>query len=91
AGILTKEEYLQKMKPQPPPETVAPIILYLSTDEAANVNGQIFRINGGRISIYSEPVEMNHIENKDGIWTLSELLETMPEVVLRNYRNPAPP
>jgi 3-oxoacyl-[acyl-carrier protein] reductase len=37
------------------PEHIAPLVVYLCTDEASNVNWRNFFIGGGSISLYSEP------------------------------------
>ena len=75
----------------PKPETVGPMMVYLCTDEAADINGQIFDVFGGEISIFSEPVKAFTITKEEGLWTVEELLEQVPAVLLQGYRNPAPP
>ena len=62
----------------PPPESIAPMIVYLATDEAANINGQVFDIVGGDISIMSGPVERKTIRKTEGFWTLEELIAEVP-------------
>lgn len=89
AGVYSQEKYESLINP-PHPDTVAPLIVYLSTDEAAHVNGQVFRIHGNRIAIFPDPVETNLIYKERAIWTLEELADKVPEVVLRGYDNPAP-
>ena len=39
----------------PVPECVAQMVIYLASNEAAGINGQVFGVAGGRISIYCEP------------------------------------
>src|SRR6185437_7865863 len=36
-------------RPENPPEQVAPMVAYLCTDDAANINGQIFAVAGGNV------------------------------------------
>jgi len=81
AGWVTKELY-EKMIDPPPPESVVPMIVYLATDEAANINGQVFDIIGGDISIISGPVERKTIHKEGGFWTVEELIETVPKELL---------
>jgi len=90
AGLMTKERYEELTKP-PGPETVAPFIVYLCTDEAANINGQVFDVTGGNIAIYSEPVKKKSIDKREGLWTVEELIGLVPKVLLEGYQNPAPP
>ena len=87
---MTKERYEELTNP-PGPETVAPFVVYLCTDEAANINGQVFDVTGGNIAIYSEPVKKKSIIKEEGFWTLEELIDMVPKVLLEGYQNPAPP
>jgi len=72
------------------PEMVAPLVVYLCTDAAANINGYDFAAGGGQIGIYSQPEVKAQIE-KPGIWTLDELLDVMPKKITAGLVNPAPP
>lgn len=72
------------------PEMVAPLVVYLCTDAAANINGYDFAAGGGQIGIYSQPIVTAQIE-KAGIWTLDELLDVMPKKITAGLVNPAPP
>ena len=90
AGLMTKERYEELTNP-PGPETVAPFVVYLCTDEASNINGQVFDVTGGNIAIYSEPVKTKSIDKQEDLWTIEELIEMVPKVLLGGYTNPAPP
>jgi NAD(P)-dependent dehydrogenase (short-subunit alcohol dehydrogenase family) len=72
------------------PDMIAPLVVYLATNEAANINGCNFFVGGGVIGIYSEPQVTAQIE-KPGVWTLDELLDIMPKKVTKGLVNPAPP
>ncbi len=92
-GLITKE-YYESLINMSGPEYIPPIVLYLASNEAANANGQVFHMEAGRISIYSEPVEIRTIYRnyqKDGKWTLEELIDIIPKTLLVGYVNPAPP
>lgn len=89
AGLLSKEDYAAFMG-MPGPEYVPPIVLYLCTDEAANVNGKVFSAHGGSISLFSEPQEIKSIY-KAGVWTLDELIDIMPKAITLGLVNPSPP
>ena len=72
------------------PEMVAPVVVYLATDETSNINGCTFLVGGGQIGIYTEPEVKAQIE-KAGVWTLDELMDIMPKQVTKGIINPAPP
>jgi NAD(P)-dependent dehydrogenase (short-subunit alcohol dehydrogenase family) len=72
------------------PEHVAPMTVWLCTDDAWNVNGKIFHVAGGGISIAHEETPIQTIE-KQGKWTLEELRELVPGRLMHNIMNPAPP
>ena len=72
------------------PEMVAPLVVYLCTDAASDVNGYDFLVGGGQIGIYSQPVVTAQIE-KAGVWTLDELMDIMPQKITKGLVNPAPP
>ncbi|MFC1901172.1 3-oxoacyl-ACP reductase, partial [Chloroflexota bacterium] len=57
--------------------------LYLSTEEAANINGQAIGASRGRVALYSWPTEINGLY-KDGVWTLEELVKMFPSTLSRN-------
>ena len=90
AGLMTRERYEELTNP-PGPETVAPFVVYLCTDEAANINGQVFDVTGNNIAIYSEPVKKKSISKPEGLWTVEELTDMIPRILLEDYHNPAPP
>ncbi|OGW13177.1 MAG: hypothetical protein A3G93_13190 [Nitrospinae bacterium RIFCSPLOWO2_12_FULL_45_22] len=90
AGLVSKEQ-LDAILNMPGPEYVPPIVAYLATDEAWNINGQVFHAEGGRISVYSEPVETKAVYKKEGIWKVDELIDIIPQTIAQGLVNPAPP
>jgi 3-oxoacyl-[acyl-carrier protein] reductase len=72
------------------PDDVAPIIAYLATEQAANINGRVFFASGGNISLFTNPARDKQIF-KDGRWTLDELMKLMPRTLAMGLVNPAPP
>lgn len=92
AGIITKE-YYDSLMAMPGPEYIPPMVAYLASDAAANINGQVFHIERGRVGIYSEPVEVKAIYKnvEEGMFRLGELEEWVPKTLLTGYTNPAPP
>jgi hypothetical protein len=60
---------------------VAPIIVYLATDEAQGITGRFIYAAGGDLCVYarllSYPAENNMFFRKNGKWTLDELGELL--------------
>ena len=72
------------------PDDVAPMVVYLASDAAANINGQTFGAAGGNYSLYQNPIPIKSI-HKDGRWTLDELDSILPTSLLAGLVNPSPP
>lgn len=72
------------------PDDVAPMIAWLSSDEAADVTGMIFHVVGNRVSVMNHP-EPHRSIHKDGRWTVEELAGVIPETIGMDLINPAPP
>jgi 3-oxoacyl-[acyl-carrier protein] reductase len=84
AGMNT--DVLKAFEKNNPPEAVAPLVVWLCTDEAANVNGRNFLVAGNQIGLYSEPQIIADIR-LDHIVTLEELSQLMPEKVTKDLTN----
>jgi len=92
-GEISQERY-EELVNMPGPEFVAPAVVYLATDAAANINGLVVRSAGGTVGVYSEPsiVKIIHKDyRKEGSWTVDELADLVPKILLVGYVNPAPP
>jgi NAD(P)-dependent dehydrogenase (short-subunit alcohol dehydrogenase family) len=66
------------------PEFVAPIVVYLATDEAKGITGQFIYSSGGTIRVLERPFqepEPRYCLHKDGKWTLDELIKVMPGII----------
>jgi NAD(P)-dependent dehydrogenase (short-subunit alcohol dehydrogenase family) len=72
------------------PEYVAPMTVFLACDEAWNINGKIFYVAGGRISLAHEEAPMRQI-TKNGMWSIDELRDLVPNQLMYGLQNPAPP
>ncbi|MCY4528709.1 MAG: SDR family oxidoreductase, partial [Chloroflexi bacterium] len=71
------------------PESNAPKIVYLCTDAASSITGQVIGTHGWSTSLYSprQPVKSLH---KDGEWTLDELERLVPISLAIGLQNPSP-
>jgi NAD(P)-dependent dehydrogenase (short-subunit alcohol dehydrogenase family) len=61
------------------PEDVAPMVVYLLSDAAREVTGQIYTVNAGRIAVWNQPAEVREMR-KDGRWTPEEIARRFDEV-----------
>ncbi len=71
------------------PDQVAPMVVWLCTDAAEGVSGNIFHCTGNRVSLMNHPVPHRSIY-KDGRWTVDELSAVVPETIGMDLINPAP-
>ena len=71
------------------PDQVAPMVVWLCTDAAEGVSGNIFHCTGNRVSLMNHPVPQRSIY-KDGRWTVDELSAVVPETIGMDLINPAP-
>ena len=71
------------------PDDVAPMVTWLASDEAAHVNGHIFHVTEGLITLLNEPEPVKTIQ-KDGKWTVDELIRVVPVTLGFELLNPAP-
>jgi NAD(P)-dependent dehydrogenase (short-subunit alcohol dehydrogenase family) len=88
-GIVREESALRQLE-NLRPEDVAPLVAFLASDFAANVNGQMFLCAGTSYSLLSLPRAEKTLY-KDGRWTLDELDELVPQALTEGLVNPAPP
>lgn len=61
------------------PEDIAPVVAYLLSDYARGITGQVYTVNGGRVAVWNQPVEVREMR-KDGRWTVDELAARFDEV-----------
>lgn len=71
------------------PEMIAPFVVFLCTDVAANINGYDFAVGGGQIGVYSQPVVLSQINEPGRVWTVDELLDILPKKITGNLAAPA--
>jgi len=61
------------------PEDVAPLVVFLLSDAAKDVTGQVYTAVGGRIAVWNQPVEVRQM-TVDGRWTPAQIAERFDEV-----------
>jgi hypothetical protein len=71
------------------PELVAPLVVYLCLDKAANINGRDFIVGGDEISLVSLPTRERTIY-KPGGWDLDSLERVFPSTLGAGVVNPKP-
>jgi len=71
------------------PELVAPMVGYLCTDQAWNINGKVFYVNSGNVALAHEETPYRSIQTHE-MWDL-ELLEQRVPTLMAGLANPAPP
>ncbi len=69
------------------PAAVAPLVAYLCTDEAQNINGRVFIVGGRQVGIYPEPEPYRTIYSPGKYWSLDELAEIFPRTIGRGVKN----
>jgi NAD(P)-dependent dehydrogenase (short-subunit alcohol dehydrogenase family) len=90
-GLISQAQYDNFMA-MPGPEFVAPMVAYLGTDEAADVNGQLFHVERTKIHTYMFGEESRAIFKYDdeGLFTVDELVRTVPGSLMLGIPNIAP-
>ena len=90
AGLITQARYDAVIN-MGGPEHIAPFACYLASDEAADINGQAFRVEEGRVAIYNEPeVKASLVKSGKAVFSFEELANLVPQALLQGYVNPAP-
>ncbi|MBS7699947.1 MULTISPECIES: SDR family NAD(P)-dependent oxidoreductase [unclassified Chelatococcus] len=90
AGLVTQERY-DAVVNMGGPEHVAPFAAYLCSDEAADINGQAFRVEDRKIGIYNDPeLKASVVKAGSEPFTPEEIRKLVPSALLQGYINPAP-
>ena len=75
-GTIPAETAAEKVRverlKQLSPAHIAPLVGFLSSDEAADVSGQIFGVRGKEIMVFSQPRPVRSVFNADG-WSVDSL------------------
>ena len=64
------------------PQHVAPVVVWLCTEEAAGISAQIVHCGGGLVGIMQQPAVIRSFQKRDsGLWTVDELDNYMPRLL----------
>jgi len=66
------------------PEDVASLVVYLVSEPAGNINGQIFEVWKGHVGIFIEPPTLKDIVRNEKGWTSEELAEIIPRTLAKD-------
>jgi hypothetical protein len=66
------------------------MVAYLASDDAWHINGYVFAVAGGSVSVLQHPQAMRTLW-KPGMWTVDELVDQVPRHLMAGIGNPAPP
>ena len=69
------------------PDNVAPLVVYLASDAAANVNGQTFHVYGFGFTLLEQPHAVRSIRAKQR-WDPDELARVFPKTLGANLKPP---
>lgn len=57
-------------------EDVAPMAVYLMSDKARHITGQVYTVSGGKIAVWNQPAELRAMF-KEGRWSPEEISEKL--------------
>jgi NAD(P)-dependent dehydrogenase (short-subunit alcohol dehydrogenase family) len=91
AGVAGMGAEARSLLPRPQREAddIAPFATYLASPAAAEINGQIFVVMGGIISLVNYPAPVRTI-TKPARWTPEEIAALFPSTLGMDLFNPAP-
>ena len=61
-------------------EDIAPMVVYLLSDQAKEITGQIYTVVGGKIAVWNQPQEVRAMYT-DGRWTPEQIAASLPSTV----------
>jgi len=76
--------------PEWEPENISPLVVFLASDAAADVSGQVFVVWGTRVHLMEGFTLANTLDRGEGRWTPAELVERKDEL-FAGRRSKVPP
>src|SRR5438270_6194782 len=70
------------------PENIAPLIVFLASDAAANISGQCFAASGYQYALVSQPQVVKTVRNENG-WTVDSLAQVLPKTFGDGLKRPS--
>ena len=71
-----QQALLDKLKAKTGPEHVAALAVFLASDAAAEISGQVFGVRGAEVYLYNQPRPVRTL-HRDGGWTPAALAEQL--------------
>ncbi len=69
------------------PQHVAPIVVWLAGEESAGITSEIFHTGRGGVAIMQQPRVIKQFRKREGLWSLSELDQVVPELIAAKAAN----
>ncbi|MGB9052616.1 MAG: SDR family oxidoreductase [Pseudolabrys sp.] len=66
------------------PEKIAPLVVYLSSDAASDITGQIFSVRNNEIYLFNQPRPIKTIHRADG-WTPEQLVTELKSALAPSF------
>jgi NAD(P)-dependent dehydrogenase (short-subunit alcohol dehydrogenase family) len=79
----TPQERMSPVMKKSPPEEIAPLVVYLASEQSGNVNGRIFEVWNGHVGIFVEPPPVQEVVTKQGTFTPEELAKLLPRTLTK--------
>jgi NAD(P)-dependent dehydrogenase (short-subunit alcohol dehydrogenase family) len=76
--------------PEWDPENIAPLVVFLASDAAADVSGQVFVVFGTKIHLMQGWTKVNTLDRGVGRWTPEELIARKDDI-FAGHRSKVPP
>lgn len=84
-------EFVHLLQEYYTPEGVAPLVVYLASEYADNVNGCLFEVYTGHVALYPDPQKVEQVLWKNGYWSPEELVDIMPKTLAQGKVRRLPP
>ena len=63
------------------PQHIAPICAWLASDASAGITSEIFHTGRGGVAIMQQPKIIKQFKKRDGMWTMEELDQIVPQLI----------